>query len=61
MLEAGDEAGLGTVCLVQKRESTRIVSASRLYAFTVTPNSITPAPGSPYKIAIPNGLFVVPK
>jgi hypothetical protein len=37
------------------------LSASKLYVFTVTPTSITQASGSPYKIASPNGLFVVPK
>ena len=37
------------------------LSASKLYVFTVTPTSITPASGSPYTIASPNGLFVVPK
>jgi hypothetical protein len=37
------------------------LSASKLYVFTVTPTSITPASGSPYTIASPNSLFVVPK
>jgi hypothetical protein len=36
-------------------------STGKLYVFTVTPTSITPASGSPYTIASPNGLFVVPK
>jgi hypothetical protein len=61
MLEAGDEADLGNCVSTEKGESEWIVSASELYVFTVTPTSITPAPGSPYKRASPNGLFVVPK
>jgi hypothetical protein len=36
-------------------------SAGKLYVFTVTPTSITPVSGSPYSVANPNGLFVVPK
>jgi hypothetical protein len=36
-------------------------STGKLYVFTITPTSITQASGSPYTIASPNGLFVVPK
>jgi hypothetical protein len=35
-------------------------STHKLYVYTVTPTSITPAPGSPYTIASANGLVVVP-
>jgi hypothetical protein len=37
------------------------LSSGKLYVFTVTPTSITPASGSPYTVASANGLFVVPK
>jgi hypothetical protein len=37
------------------------LSSSKLYVFTVTPTSISQVAGSPYAIASPNGLFVVPK
>jgi hypothetical protein len=36
-------------------------STGKLYVFTVTPTSITQVSGSPYTIAKPNGLFVVPR
>jgi hypothetical protein len=35
--------------------------SDKLYVFTVTPTSVSEAPGSPYKIANPNALVVVPK
>ncbi len=35
-------------------------STNKLYVYTVTPTTIAAAPGSPYTIAGPNGLVVVP-
>lgn len=35
-------------------------STGKLYVYTVTPGSITAAPGSPYSISSPNALVVVP-
>jgi hypothetical protein len=32
----------------------------KLYVYTITPTSITPAPGSPYTISSPSNLFVHP-
>jgi hypothetical protein len=36
-------------------------STNKLYVYTVTPTTITAAPGSPYTISGPNALVVVPK
>jgi hypothetical protein len=35
-------------------------STGKLYVYTITASSVTPAPGSPYRIAKPNALVVVP-
>jgi len=37
------------------------LGASKLYVFTVTPSSVSQAPGSPYAIAKPAALIVQPK
>ena len=36
-------------------------TGGKLYVYTITPTSIAAAPGSPYTISGPAGLFVVPK
>jgi hypothetical protein len=36
-------------------------SPGRLFVFTVTPTSVSQAPGSPYTIALPNAVIVQPK
>ena len=36
-------------------------TGGKLYVYTITPTSIAVAPGSPYAISGPGGLFVVPK
>jgi hypothetical protein len=36
-------------------------TTGKLYVYTITPTSISSAPGSPYTISGPAGLFVVPK
>lgn len=36
-------------------------SAQKLYVFTVTPTSVSQAPGSPYTIAHPENIIVLPK
>jgi hypothetical protein len=36
-------------------------TSGKLYVYTITPTSIAAAPGSPYTISGPAGLFVVPK
>lgn len=36
-------------------------STGKLYVFTVTPNRHSPAPGSPYTIASPENIIVLPK
>jgi hypothetical protein len=36
-------------------------SAGKLYVFTVTPTSVSPAPGSPYSIAHAQNIIVLPK
>ena len=36
-------------------------TGGKLYVYTVTPTSIAAAPGSPYTVSGPAGLFVVPK
>jgi hypothetical protein len=36
-------------------------STNKLYVYTITPTSITQAPGSPYAISGPNALAVVPR
>jgi hypothetical protein len=36
-------------------------TSGKLYVYTITPTSIGAAPGSPYTISGPAGLFVVPK
>jgi hypothetical protein len=38
-----------------------LTTNGKLYVYTVTPTSIVAAPGSPYTIGGPAGLFVVPK
>ena len=37
------------------------LSAGKLYVFTVTPTSVSQAPGSPYLITSPQGVTVLPK
>jgi hypothetical protein len=37
------------------------LSAGKLYVFTVTPTSVSQAPGSPYQITNPQGVTVLPK
>jgi hypothetical protein len=37
------------------------LGASKLYVFTVTPTSVSRAPGSPYTIAKPSALIVLPR
>jgi hypothetical protein len=37
------------------------LSAGKLYVFTVTPTSVSQAPGSPYLITNPQGVTVLPK
>ena len=36
-------------------------TGGKLYVYTITPTSIAAAPGSPYTVSGPAGLFVVPK
>jgi hypothetical protein len=36
-------------------------SAGKLFVFTVTPTSVTQAPGSPYTITNPQNIIVLPK
>jgi hypothetical protein len=37
------------------------LSAGKLFVFTITPTSVSPAPGSPYSITSPQGIIVLPK
>ena len=36
-------------------------SAGKLYVFTVTPTSVSQAPGSPHTIANPQNVIILPK
>jgi hypothetical protein len=36
-------------------------SAGKLFVFTITPTSVSRAPGSPHKIASPTNVIVLPK
>jgi hypothetical protein len=36
-------------------------SAGKLFVFTITPTSVSQAPGSPYKMNAPQNIAVLPK